>query len=81
MDPPPSRRTSPSLERKDATPSLPAESSRRGSLQDPEDMSKRFMPHASETSIGATLPRKIEARKEETNVIRDVALYTSGLSR
>lgn len=36
------------------------------------------MPHASEMSIGATLPRKSEARNDETSEIREVALYTSG---
>lgn len=67
-------RTSPSLERREETPSAPADILRRGSDQVPEEMSKRFMPHASEMSMGAILPRKREARKEETSVIREVAL-------
>lgn len=74
MLPPPSARTSPNLERMDETPSVPADILRRGSDQVPEEMSNRFMPHASEMSIGAILPRKREARKDETSVMREVAL-------
>jgi hypothetical protein len=41
-------------------------------------MSHRFAPVTSEISMGATLPRKIEARKEDTREMRAVALYASG---
>jgi hypothetical protein len=41
-------------------------------------MSHRFAPVTSEISMGATLPRKTEARKEDTREMRAVALYASG---
>lgn len=74
MLPPPSMRTSPSLDFRDASPEGPAARARRGSLQVAALISQRFMPQASLMSIGAILPRKMEARKDETRVIREVAL-------
>ena len=41
-------------------------------------MSQRFIPHTSDMSIGATFPRKIEARNEETRDMRDVFWYSLG---
>lgn len=38
----------------------------------------RFMPQTSEISRGAILPRKMEARKEDTKQIRDVCSYFCG---
>ena len=73
MLPPPSSRTVPSLDFKDSSPSEPAASLRSGSLQVPLLISHRFMPQTSLMSKGAMRPRKIEARKEDTNVMRDVA--------
>lgn len=78
MLPPPSRRTSPSFDFRADKPDGPAASVRRGSLHVEALMSQRFMPQASLMSMGAILPRKMEARKEETRVIREVASYTSG---
>lgn len=70
--PPPSSRTSPSLDFREARPSEPAARVRRGSLQDPDLMSQRSMPQTSLMSKGAILPRKRDARKDETRVIREV---------
>ena len=42
------------------------------SCQEARLMSQRFMPQTSEMSIGATFPRKREARKEETSEMRAV---------
>ena len=41
-------------------------------------MSKRFMPQTSAISMGAILPRKIEARKEDTSEMREVLRYSFG---
>ena len=41
----------------------------------------RFIPLASETSIGAMDPRNSEGMKEETKEMRAVALYASGCTR
>ena len=73
MLPPPLIRTSPSLDFREASPEGPAARVRRGSLQLAALMSQRFMPQASLMSIGAILPRKMEARKDETRVMREVA--------
>ena len=40
--------------------------------QEADEISQRFMPHTSEMSMGATLPRKRVARKEETREMREV---------
>ena len=58
----------------------PAASSRRSShLQVKTFM--RFIPLASDTSIGAMEPRKSEGMNEETRDMRAVARYASGLMR
>lgn len=44
-------------------------------------MSIKFMPLASEISIGDTRPRKSEDKKEETKEMRAVASYTPGFRR
>ena len=44
------------------------------SLKAPALMSHRFMPQTSEMSIGAILPRKMEARNDETREMQDVLL-------
>lgn len=73
MLPPPSRRTSPNLDLREEIPDGPAARVRRGSLHLEALISHKFMPQASLMSMGAILPRKMEARKEETRVIREVA--------
>lgn len=44
-------------------------------------ISMRFMPLASEISMGAITPRNSEGIKEETKDIREVELYSSGYKR
>ena len=44
----------------------------------PAFISQRFIPQTSEISMGAILPRKIEARNEDTRDIREVFLYSLG---
>ena len=73
MLPPTSSRTSPSFCFREWRPSEPAARVRSGSLQAPALMSQRFMPHTSLMSKGAIRPRKMDARKEETRVMREVA--------
>lgn len=76
MLPPPSRRTSPSFLRRVRPAWLlsadPAVRERRRSDHEEAEMSQRFMPQTSDTSIGATVPRKRDVRKEETREMRDV---------
>jgi len=48
------------------------------SLYLPALISQRFIPQTSEMSIGAILPRNIEAKNEDTRDIREVALYSLG---
>ena len=50
----------------------PAVRDRRSSCQVPALMSHRFIPQTSDMSIGATFPRKIDARNEETREMREV---------
>ena len=57
---------------------VPAASAKSFSLYLPACMSHKFIPQTSEMSIGAILPRNIEARNEDTREIRDVFLYSSG---
>lgn len=76
---PPSSGTSPSFDLRSERPELPpAASVRRSSCHRPFLISHKLAPHTSLISIGATLPRKTDARNEETREIRDVALYASG---
>lgn len=70
--PPPSSRTSPRRSLSDWIPSSPAASFKRGSHQAPVWISHRFIPQASLISMEAILPKKTEAKKEETRVMRDV---------
>lgn len=51
---------------------------RSSSFHVPLLMSHRLAPQTSLMSMGATLPRKMEARKDETSEMRAVALYASG---
>ena len=48
-------------------------------LQDRTSM--RFIPLASETSMGAIAPRNRDGKKDETKDIRKVELYASGYKR
>ncbi len=73
MLPPPSSRTVPSFCFSDSRPSSPAANFKSGSLHVPASMSHRFMPQTSLMSNGAIFPKKTEAKKDETRVIRDVA--------
>ena len=41
----------------------------------------RFIPLASETSMGAIAPRNRDGKKDETRDIRKVELYASGYKR
>jgi hypothetical protein len=52
----------------------PAARESSSSCHEPFLMSQRLAPHTSLMSMGATLPRKIEARNEDTREMRDVAL-------
>lgn len=42
----------------------------------PALISQRFIPQTSEISIGAILPREIEARNEDTREMREVFAYS-----
>ena len=76
---PPSSGTSPSLVLRSESPAgPPAASVRSSSFHVPLLMSHRLAPQTSLMSMGATLPRKMEARKDETSEMRAVALYASG---
>ena len=44
-------------------------------------ISMRFIPLASEISMGAIAPRNSEGIKDETKDIREVELYASGYKR
>lgn len=71
---PPSWGTSPSLDFSSARSDLPpAARARRSSCHRPFLMSQRLAPQTSLMSIGATLPRNIDARKDETREMRAVA--------
>lgn len=76
--PPPSSGTPPSLYLRSLVSEESAAKARSFSLNLPSLISHRFMPQTSEMSIGAILPRKIEARKDETKEIRDVFRYSCG---
>jgi len=76
---PPSSGTSPSFDLRSAMPSLPpAVSARRSSCHLRFLISHRFVPQTSLMSMGATVPRKMDAMKEDTRDMRAVALYASG---
>lgn len=76
---PPSSGTCPSFALRSSTPALlPAASASSSSCHRPFLISHRFAPHTSLISIGATFPRKTDARNEDTSDIREVALYASG---
>ena len=70
---PPSSETWPSLDFRSSTPSEPAAREIRSECQQAFLMSQRFIPQTSLISIGATLPRNMEARKEDTREIREVS--------
>jgi hypothetical protein len=71
---PPSSGTSPSFDLRSSRPELPpAARASRSSCHRPFLISQRFAPQTSLMSIGATLPRKMEARNEDTREIRAVA--------
>ncbi len=72
MLPPPSSGTSPSFLRSSSNPSLPAASSRSFSFHPPLGMSQRSIPVTSEMSMCANLPRKTDARNDETREMREV---------
>lgn len=76
---PPSSGTRPSFVLRSSTPDvLPAVRASRSSCQRPFLMSQRLAPQTSLMSIGAILPRKMDARKAETREMRAVTLYESG---
>lgn len=72
MLPPPSSRTVPSFDLRESKLSSPAANLSSGSHQAPALMSHKFMPQTSLMSNGAILPKNIEARKDDTSVIRVV---------
>ena len=65
--------TWPSLDFRSSPPSEPAAREIRSECQQAFLMSQRFIPQTSLISIGATLPRNMEARKEDTREIREVS--------
>lgn len=78
---PPSSGTVPSLCLSSVVSEEPAVKDRSPSCQAPALTSHKFIPQTSDMSIGATFPRNIDARNEETRQIREVARYSSGCLR
>lgn len=76
--PPPSSGMGPSLRLSLVVSEEPAVRARSPSCQAPALMSHRFIPQTSDISIGATFPRKTDARNEETRLIREASRYSSG---
>jgi hypothetical protein len=71
---PPSSWTWPSFCLRSAAPSFPpAVKASRSSCQSPLLISHRFMPVTSLISMGATLPRNTEAKKEDTREMRETS--------
>lgn len=73
---PPSTGSGPSFDLSSGPPQI----SNKRSSHFPVKMFVKFIPLASDTSMGAKAPRKTEAIKDETREILEVASYTSGFN-